>query len=117
MKVITYHEEYDLPAPLEDFLALLFGQQLTYFASDLLSHGLSPSAVTEAVRKAMLAARAANLNLREHFQLMYTASQDKLIRDCKLSNLGYALVLLNADVKNTTVANWQVKLVMQFLTT
>jgi len=117
MKVITYHEEYDMQASLEDFLNALFRQELTYFASDLLAHGLSPTAITEAVRKAMLAARAANLNLREHFQLMYTASQDKLIRDCKLSSLGYALVLLNADVKNTTVANWQVKLVMQFLTT
>jgi len=115
MKVITYHEEYDIQASLEDFLNALFRQELTYFASDLLAHGLSPAAITEAVRKAMLSARAANLNLREHFQLMYTASQDSLIRDCKLSSLSYALVLLNADVKNTIVANWQIKVLSHFL--
>lgn len=115
MKVITYYEEYDIQASLEDFLNVLFRQELTYFASDLLAQGLSPSAITEAVRKAMLAARAAELNLQQHFQLMYTATNDSLIRDCRLSRLGYALVLLNADVKNSLVAKWQIKVLEHFL--
>lgn len=115
MDVIIYREDYDTETSIEHFLNALFQQQLTYFASDLLEHGLSPASITNAVRKAMLAARAAKLNLRQHFQLLYTATHENLIRDCKLSRLGYALVLLNADVKNPMTASWQIKVLKHFL--
>jgi hypothetical protein len=112
---LALYQKYDLEESLENFLNLHYGGQMKYFASDLLDNGLSPQAITNAVRRAMLAARSAGLNVREHFFLVYTERNGEVMRDCKLSQMGYALVMLNADVRNDNVAKWQVKILEYFL--
>jgi hypothetical protein len=53
------------------------------------------------------------MELRQHFFPVYTQVDGMLMNDCKLSQLGYGLVLLNADVNNPNTAQWQVR-VMKF---
>jgi hypothetical protein len=115
MEIIIYHEEYNESEPLENFIDLLHSSQMKYLASDLLQEGLSPRDIYEGIRRAMAAARAGGLAVRQHFVPLYTQAEGGLIRDCKLSKLGYALVLLNAGAKNPLVARWQLQLVRAFL--
>ena len=115
MNMIVYQEVYELEESLDNFLDLLFSEQMGYFASDLLKNDLTPTEITDAVRKAMTAAKSAGLNLRRHFHLRYSDYRGALIKDCKLSRFAYALVLLNLDVRKPFVAKWQVKVLERFL--
>jgi hypothetical protein len=114
MEIIIYHQEYNSSETLENFIDLLNSCSMKYFASDLLEEGLTSRDISQAIERAMSAARAAGVETRKHFAPMYTQTQSGLIKDCKLSRLGYALTLLNADVKTPLVARWQVQLVSEF---
>ena len=115
MAIIVYHENYDLQESLDNFLNLHFSSQMKYFASDLLEKGLSPTEVSRAIRRAMVAAESGGLELRKHFQLTYTERGGVLLKDCKLSDLGYAMVLLNAPAENPIAGKWQLKVLSKML--
>ena len=101
---------------LEHFLDLVHSSQMTYWASDLLSKGLKPDDIRRAVQRAMTACKLSGKEVRRHFQPMYTATnQGVAFDDCKLSKLGYALTLLNANVRNKYVAQYQLKMVERIL--
>ena len=109
MSIIVYHKEYNASQSFENFLDLLYARQMRYLASDLLNEGLSPADIQTAIRRAITAGKNSGLNIRRHFAPFYTEKNGVLISDCKLSRLGYALVLLNADPEAPNVARWQVK--------
>lgn len=115
MGVIIYHEEYNQPDALENFLDLLYSSQMNHLASDLLDRGLSPLNITSAVKRAIAAMNAAGLPARQHFAPVYTQYGSTLVKDCKLTRLGYSLVLLNADVNVPSVAEWQLRLIKDFM--
>ncbi len=115
MEVVIYRHKSDLQESLDNFLDQYFSSQLKFFASDLLDEGLTPYAISEAIDRAIVAAKTSGLEIRAHFIPLYTQSNGRLVKDCKLSHLGYALVLLNADVQVPIVAKWQVKLLQDFL--
>lgn len=94
----------------DNFKAAWYQSQLHYLASDLLETGLSPSDITTAVRKAIVACKMAGEDVQKHFQPIYTQRHDGVVQDCKLSKTGYGLVLLNADTSNEVVAKWQLAL-------
>ncbi len=112
--LIQYHPHYERPATLEDFLDALYSREMQYLASDLLNDGLTPGQIAHAVQRAMLAVRSAGLEVRQHFLPVYTPRDGGLMRDCKLSRFGYALVLLNAEPGCRAVARWQVRLVRRY---
>ncbi len=109
MKLKIYQKVYDLHESLEEFLNAFHQHHMYYLASDLLDKCLSPTDITDAVRRAMLAAKNAGMDVRRHFSPVYTQYDSSIIRDCKLTGLGYALVLLNASPANPAVAKWQLK--------
>lgn len=115
MEIIVYHDRYYSEDSLEEFLDVLFYRGMDYFASDLLDKGLTPKDLSEAIKRAMLAGKTAGLELRRHFIPVYTQFEGTLVKDCKLSKLGYALLLMNANVANPVVANWQMQVLEQFV--
>ena len=115
MNLTIYHSTETVNEILDDFLQAYYGKQMSFFASDLLKEGLSPEEIMTAVRRAMAICRSNDTDLRKHFQLVYTTLNGAIVRDCKLSRLGYALVLLNGPSSNAVVANWQLQLVRYFL--
>lgn len=115
MNLIIFHEKQDIQESLDNFLDVYYNSQMSYFASDLMEKGLSLIDIKKGVSKAIMASKSAGIDIRKHFQLTYTQRNGALISDCKLSKLGYAMVLLNAPVENPVVARWQVKILNNFL--
>ncbi|MDH3652247.1 MAG: hypothetical protein OEQ53_21340 [Saprospiraceae bacterium] len=115
MKMILYQDRYDLDQSIQDFLDVYFRQRMEYFASDLFEVGLSPAEISTALQQALLAAKSAGLNVRQHFHKQYSDYRGALVSDCRLSRLGYGLLLLNANVSKRAVAKWQVKVLEHFL--
>ena len=113
--ISLYHPKESLGEALEDFLNLYHGSHMHRLASDLLKEGLSVKDIMEAVRRAMSACRTEGIDLRPHFQLVYTQVEGSLVRDCKLSDFGYALVMMNGPAGHPSVVRWQVSLASQFL--
>ncbi len=99
----------------KEFINSYYSSTLKYRASDLLSLGLNPNDLDIALNKALTACKTAGRPIRKHFLPIYTSSGDQLIRDCKLSKMAYALVLLNAKVNNASVAAFQVKIIADYL--
>lgn len=113
-ELTLFHDHYASNDSLDQFLDVLFYREMKYFASDLLEKGLSPEEIQQAVNRAMLAGKTAGLVIRQHFTIVYTQFQGGLLKDCKLSKLGYALVLLNARPSSPVVANWQLQVLDHF---
>jgi len=109
MPVILYQNSEETNA-FQHFLDTLRSSQLLYLASDLLDNGLSPKDLTEAIQRAMTVCKTGGKNIKDHFLPIYSSYRGKLVNDCKLSSLGYALVLLNARGDNRSVAEWQLEL-------
>ena len=114
MNLTIYHPTETVNEILDDFLQAYYGKRMSYFASDLLKEGFSPEEIMSAVRRAMGICRSGGMEVRQHFQLVYTTLEGAIVRDCKLTRFGYALVLLNGPASNEMVANWQMQLVQHF---
>lgn len=114
MEVIIYHESYDMNESLDNFIDLLNGSQMKYFASDLLEEGLSYSEIKEATTRAIRVAKSSGIYVRQHFMPVYSQTSEGIMRDCKLSRLGYAMVLMNASPNLPVVGNWQVRVLTKF---
>lgn len=112
--LILFQSNYDTNESFDQFLDVLFYREMKYFASDLLEKGLSPEDIQQAVSRAMLVGKTAGLNIRKHFTIVYTQFQGALMKDCKLSKLGYAMVVLNARASSPLVANLQVQVLDHF---
>lgn len=115
MEIVIFQQENNLEDSLGNFRDLFFSRQMKYLASDLLQEGLSPVEIRKAVQKAMTSCQTAEMEIRQHFIPVYTQVDGMLVNDCKLSRLGYGLVLLNAVVSNPLVARWQIKVMRNFL--
>jgi hypothetical protein len=114
--ISVYHPKESLAEALDNFLHLYHGGHMHRLASDLLQEGFSVKDIMEAVRRAMSTCRTNGVDLRPHFQLVYTQLEGSLVRDCKLSDFGYALVMMNGPCDHPSVARWQVKMASQFQT-
>lgn len=103
------------PQSIDSFMDFYYSLQMKFLASDLLSQGLSPLQISDAVVKAIHVAKLSGMNIREHFKLVFSSIDNEIISDCKLSRLGYGLVLMNAETKFSAVAKWQRKVLEDFL--
>lgn len=115
MEVIMYREEYDIADSIDNFMNFYYNLQLNYLASDLLDQGMSPQQITDAITKAMKIVAISGREMREHFMPVFTQVNKGIIRDCKLSKLGYSLVLMNACPDLRCVGEWQIKVLEAYL--
>ena len=109
MDLLIYQTEYHQADAIETFLDFYYNIRLDHLASDLLKEGLSPEQISDAVLKAMNVGKSSGLEIQQHFMPVFTDMKREIINDCKLSKLGYGLVLLNADTEVSTVGQWQIK--------
>lgn len=115
MELLIYKEEYDNIDAIDNFMNFYYNLQMNYLASDLLREGLSPKQITDAVLKAIKIGRSSGMDIRKHFMPIFTDINKEIISDCKLSQLGYGLVLLNADTELSAVGNWQIKVLETYI--
>lgn len=109
MSIILYQQAPKKENGFQVFLDTLRNSQLIYLASDILEKGLSPKDLTDAMKRAMIVCKAGGKRVEDHFLPIYSYYRGQMVNDCKLSNLGYALILMNARADNETVAEWQLE--------
>ncbi|MGS0527100.1 hypothetical protein ACU8V7_20070 [Zobellia nedashkovskayae] len=115
MQISIYRKENQTADSINNFTDFYYGLRMHFFASDLLYKGLSPKQISSAVEKAMNVAKSSKMNLREHFRPVFSSIDNEIISDCKLSRLGYGLVLMNAETKLSIVGKWQLKVLESFM--
>lgn len=115
MDLLIYKQEYDLADSIDNFLDFYYNIQMPYLASDLLNKGLWPEQISDAVLKAMKIGKSSGIEIRKHFMPVFTEINKEVISDCKLSKLGYGLVLLNANPDLSIVGEWQVSVLQTLL--
>ncbi|WP_272022976.1 hypothetical protein [Olleya namhaensis] len=115
MEISIYKNTFSPTDAIENFLDFYYSSKMCYLAGDLLSKGLTPDQISDAVLNAMKAVSSSGNDVREHFMLVFSQRNNEMFKDCKLSKMGYALVLLNADVEVSLVGKWQIKVLEKFL--
>lgn len=115
MELLIFSKKYTESEAIHNFMDMYYSLNMTYLASDLLDKGLSPKQISEAVIAAIKIANASKINTKAHFKPVFSGIQQGVIEDCKLSRLGYGLVLLNADLNLAVVANFQVDVLQCYI--
>jgi hypothetical protein len=110
MKLQIYSKEYDRADSINNFISFYYNLRMNFLASDLLGKGLSPEQITDAIIKAIKVGESSGIEVQKHFMPVFTQRNGEIISDCKLSQLGYGLLLLNADSELPAVGEWQVKI-------
>lgn len=114
MSIIIHHNEYDVDISFENFIDLLYSKEMKYFASDLLQKDFTPQDIQDAIKRAVKVGRTSGMDIRKHFAPVYTQIDGQLVNDCKLSRMGYALVILNARPDLKATSEWQLKVLESF---
>jgi len=115
MEVILYREEYENVDAIDSFLRFYNNLKMKYLASDLLERGLSPKQISDAIEAAVKIANSSGIEAYKHFMPVFSGIDKDIIQDCKLSHLGYGLVLMNADTNLSVVSEFQVDVLKKYL--
>ena len=115
MELLIYTKTYNQSDVIHNFIDLYHSLHMTHLASDLLKKGLSPDQITDAVATAIKIANTSGIETNKHFRPVYSGINKEIIHDCKLSHLGYGLVIMNADVNISIVGEFQVDVLNTFL--
>lgn len=98
-----------------NFVDFYHSLQMKYLTSDLLSEEFSPKQISNAVAMAVKITKSSGIGIQKHFMPVYSAMNQEIIEDCKLSRLGYGLVLMHANSNLSVVGDFQVNLIKEFL--
>ncbi len=109
MEVIVYQKQYKNNSTIDDFINSIYHRGMKHLASDLLAKGVHPEDIKIAVKKAIVASENSGLDVKKHFQPVISVKNGTSFIDCRLSELGYSLVLLNIEPKSKYIAAFQVK--------
>lgn len=112
MELIVYQKQYKYT--FDDFVNRIYHMEMKHLASDLLAKGIQPEDIKIAVKKAILATVNSKLDAKKHFQPIISVKNGTSFIDCRLSKLGYSLVLLGSEPKNEYIAAFQMKVANQF---
>lgn len=115
MKLAVYKRTFNVTDSIENFTNFYYSLKMKYLASDLLGKGLTPMNISNAIIRAIKVANSSGIEIRKHFMPVFTEMNKEVIIDCKLSKLGYGLVLFNANPETSVVGQWQVKVLKYFL--
>ena len=115
LKLQVYQGQIIDDESLEHFVDQVYGTQMPHLASDLLKEGITPTEIIRSVDCAIKTARMADLDIRRHFQFVYTQQQQGLVNDCRLSRLAMGLVLMHVEHCTAAIAKWRVRLLEKHL--
>jgi hypothetical protein len=112
LAILTKRRKWD---GIDNFTDFYYSLRMHFLASDFLYQGLSPKQISAAVLKAINAGKSSGINIREHFKPVFSGIDTEIISDCKLSRLGYGLVLMNAEPQLSVVGKWQLEVLEGYL--
>ena len=115
MELLIYKKEYDQADAILNFVDFYHSLNMKHLASDLLDKGLSPKQISEAIVAAIKIANVSKIETNAHFMPVFSGINQNIIEDCKLSNLAYGLVLINADSNLSVVGEFQVDVLQRYL--
>lgn len=115
MELLIYSRKYDQADAIHNFMAFYHSLHMKHLASDLLDKGLSPGQISKAIGAALKIAKASKIDTQAHFMPVFSGINQTVIEDCKLSPLGYGLVLMNADPNLAVVGDFQVNVLQRYL--
>lgn len=115
MELLIYTRKYNQADAYHNFMDFYHSLNMNHLASDLLDKGLSPKQISEAVVAAIKITNASRIETNAHFMPVFSGINQNIIEDCKLSDLGYGLVLLNADSNLSVVGEFQVEVLQLYL--
>lgn len=113
MKITIYNTAYRDSDSIANFVEFYYSLRMPYLASDFLAKGLSPNQIIKAVAKAIKVAESSGIHINHHFKPVFSSFNHEIINDCKLSKLGYGLVLMNADEAVLAVGKFQVNILKE----
>ncbi len=116
MEITIFTKEYKSSNSIAHFMDFYNSLRMKYLASDLLEEGLSPKQINDAVVKAISVGKSSGMDIGQHFRPVFSGIDQEIISDCKLSQLGYGLVLMNADTELPTVGGFQVSVLQKYFT-
>ena len=97
----------------EDFEEKLAARDFTHYASQLLGKGFQDeAALYRAMHKAVDALVIAKMPVTRHFRCVYISKDGQLKKDFLVTDLGFRLIILNADAANPIVARLQVEILL-----
>ena len=109
---------FDHSPSIEAFRNAVEDMRLIFKASRLCEAGMtSLDELTRAVEQAMKVCIIGGIPIRNHFKAYYIADENhrEMIKDWKLSKLGFALVMLNGDIENPMVGKLQLELIQKYI--
>lgn len=115
MELSIYTRSYYEADTILNFMDFCYSINMNYLASDLLHKGFSPKHISEAVVMAIKIANSSGIETRKHFLPVFSGMDQEIIQDCKLSDLGYGLLLINADSNLSVVGKFQVEVLKKYL--
>ncbi|TXD84455.1 hypothetical protein ESY86_05150 [Subsaximicrobium wynnwilliamsii] len=115
MELLIYSRTYAEADAMRNFIDFYYSLHMTHLASDLLAKGLSPKQISDAVLKATKIANALGVEVHKHFRPVFSGIRQDIIQDCKLSDLGFGLVLMNADTSLSVVGEFQMNVLKKYL--
>ncbi|WP_299107682.1 hypothetical protein [uncultured Winogradskyella sp.] len=115
MELAIYTTTYDIADTVQNFMNIYYATHMKYLASDLLDKGLSPVQISDAISAAIKVANSSGIEAHKHFMPVFSGLKDGIIQDCKLSDLGYGLVMMNADPSLPVVSEFQVDILNDYL--
>lgn len=115
MKLSLFTGTFYGPGTAQDFMDFYHAMNMPYLASDLLTKGFLTNQISAAVAAAINVANASGIDVRKHFKPVFSSTSQGIVKDCKLSRLGYGLVIMNADSSISAVSKFQVEVLQGFL--
>ena len=115
MDLLIYSKKYEDNDAIHNFMDFYHSLNMKHLASDLLDKGLSPKQISEAVVAAIKISNASKIETKAHFMPIFSGIHQAVIEDCKLSHLGYGLVLMNADPNLSVVCEFQIDVLQQYI--
>ncbi|TYB79489.1 hypothetical protein [Bizionia myxarmorum] len=115
MELLIYKREYDVADSVQNFMNFYYATNMKHLASDLLDKGLSPVQISDAVSAAIKVVNSSGIEAHKHFMPVFSGLNEGIVQDCKLSHLGYGLVLMNANSNLSVVSEFQVDVLRNYL--
>ena len=115
MELAIYTTNYAVTDTVQNFMNIYYATHMPYLASDLLKKGLTPAQISDAVSAAIKVINASGIAAHKHFMPVFSSLKEGIVQDCKLSDVGYGLVLMNADKNLQAVSEFQMNILNNFL--
>ena len=79
MELTVFIKDFRPVDNIARFMDFYYSLHMTYLASDLLEHGLSPKQISDAVIKAISIGKASGLELNQHFRPVFSGIERQII--------------------------------------